>query len=152
MFTSHSHLLIFLLVLSDAVQQAACDEGHGHEEDDGQAHNGGQNSHTEPEVLVTRESCSAREGRWLIYGCYCQLMHQAIQTFIILQDQKQTHQLVLMEKFAPFSVQISYHFWWLILKKKRFSSVSPLLSIKGMISHAPTGKCSLQAASLWMIF
>lgn len=63
MFTSHSHLLIFLLVLSDAVQQAACDEGHGHEEDDGQAHNGGQNGHTEPEVFVTRESCSAREGR-----------------------------------------------------------------------------------------
>lgn len=63
MFASHSRLLVFLLVLSDAVQQAACDEGHGHEEDDGQAHDGGQNGHTEPEVLVTRESCSAREGR-----------------------------------------------------------------------------------------
>lgn len=70
MFTSYSHPLISLLVLSDAVQQAACDEGHGHEEDDGQAHDGSQNGHTEPEVLVKRESCSAREGRWLIYGCY----------------------------------------------------------------------------------
>lgn len=66
MFTSHSHLLVLLLVLSDAVQQAARDEGHGHEEDDGQAHNGGQNGHTKSKVLVTRQSCSAREGRRLI--------------------------------------------------------------------------------------
>lgn len=57
----YSHLLIFLFVLSDAVQQAAGDEGHGHEEDDGQAHDGCQNGHTEPEVLVMRESCRPRE-------------------------------------------------------------------------------------------
>lgn len=89
-FTSHSPLLIFLLVLSDAVQQAAGDEGHGHEEDDGRAHDGGQNGNPEPEVLITRERWRAREGRWLIYGCYYQVMPWQNQTFVIAQHQEHT--------------------------------------------------------------
>lgn len=47
-------LLLFPLVFFDAVEQAAGDEGHGHEEDYSCAYNGCQHSHTETKVLVGR--------------------------------------------------------------------------------------------------
>lgn len=50
--SSHSPRLLFPFVLFDAVEQTAGDEGHGHEEYNGRAHDGCQHGHAETEVLV----------------------------------------------------------------------------------------------------
>lgn len=56
----HTPLLLLLVLLFDAVEQTAGDEGHGHEQDDGRAHDRCQHSHAETVGLVGRQRWSAR--------------------------------------------------------------------------------------------
>lgn len=146
-FTSHSPLLFFLLIFSDAVQQAAGDEGHGHEEDDGWAHDGGQDGHAEPKVLITRESWRAREGHRLIYGCYCQVTPRQVQTFVILQHQKRIN-LCWWRSFSTSECTNPSSLWWLILKKKSFTSISRLCALKARLPLLNLRRSSKASLSL----
>lgn len=49
-----------LLTLLHALEEAAGEEGHGHEQDDGTAHNGGDHCHLEAEGLMGWHSCKGK--------------------------------------------------------------------------------------------
>lgn len=49
-----------LLTLLHALEEAAGEEGHGHEQDDGTAHNGGDHCHLEAKGLVGWHSCKGK--------------------------------------------------------------------------------------------